>query len=64
MPFDKLLFIVFEKGWHKTLAAIFASSGGIISKPIAYFFSSALRISNLSSGFVPQTLLQYVTEGK
>ena len=57
MPFDKLLFIVFEKGWHKTLAAIFASLGGIISKPIAYFFLSALKISNLSSGFVPQTLL-------
>ena len=53
MPFDKLLFITFDEGWHKTLAAIFTSLGGIISKPTAFFMSSALKSSNISSGFVP-----------
>ena len=32
MPFDKLLSIAFNKGCQKTLAAIFTSLGGIISK--------------------------------
>ena len=35
MPFDKLLFIPLYRGCHRTLAAIFTSSGGIISKPTA-----------------------------
>ena len=50
IPFDKLLFIAFDKGWHKTLAAIFTSLGGIILKPTAFFMSSALKSSNISFG--------------
>ena len=63
MPFDKLLFIAFGKGWHKTLAAIFTSLGGITSKPTVFFMSSALKSSNISSGFVLQALLEDVIEG-
>ena len=62
-PFGKLLFISFDKGLHKTLAAIFTSLRGIISKPKAFFMSSALKSSNISSGFVPQALLEDAIEG-
>ena len=63
MPFDKLLFIAFGKGWHKTLAAIFTSLGGITLKPTVFFMSSALKSSNISSGFVLQALLEDVIVG-
>ena len=63
MPFDKLLFIAFGKGWHKTLAAIFTSLGGITSKPTVFFMSSAVKSSNISSGFVLQALLEDVIVG-
>ena len=53
MSFDKLIFIGFGKGWQKTLAAIFKSLGGIISKPTAFFMSSLLKSSNIYSEFVP-----------
>ena len=60
MPFDKLLFIAFDKGWYKRIAAIFASLEGIISKPTACFMLSALKSSNISSGLVPNELLEDV----
>ena len=63
MSFDKVLFIPFDKGWHKALAAIFTSLGRIISKPTAFFVSSTFKSLNNSSGFVPQTLLGDVIEG-
>ena len=62
MPFDKLLFIAFDKGCHNTLAAIFKSLGGIISKPTDFFMSSALKGPNISSWIVAQTMLEDVIE--
>ena len=50
-----LLFIVF--------IAIFTSLEGIISKLTAFFMLSVLKSSNISSGFVPQALLEGVIEG-
>ena len=50
-----LLFIVF--------IAIFISLEGIISKLTAFFMLSVLKSSNISSGFVPQALLEDVIEG-
>ena len=63
MPFDKLLFIAIDKGFHKTLAANFISLGGIISKRTTFFVSIALKSLNISSGFAPQTLLEDEIEG-
>ena len=63
MTFDKLLFPAFDKGWHKTLAAIFTSLGGFIWKPTVFFMSSPLKSSNISSEFVPRALLEDVIEG-
>ena len=63
MSFDKVLFIPFDKGWHKTFAAIFTSLGRIISKPTAFFVSSTFKSLNNSSGFAPQTLLGDEIEG-
>ena len=37
MVFDKLLFIALGNGWQKTLAAIFTSLVGIISKATAFY---------------------------
>ena len=62
MPFDELLFTAFDKGWYKTIGAIFTSLGEIISKRTVAFMSSALKSSNISSGLVPQALLEDVIE--
>ena len=53
MLFGELLYIAFDKGWHKTLAAIFTCLRGITSKLTAFFMLSALKSSNITSGFVP-----------
>ena len=44
MPFDALLFIAFDKGLHKTLAAIFTSVRGIISKPRPFLCQVHLKV--------------------
>ena len=56
VPFD-ILFISFEIDLHKTIVAILASLGGIISKSTVFFVSSALKSLNFSSVFVPQKVL-------
>ena len=38
MPLDKLLFIAFDNGGHKTLAAVFTDLGGILSHYIILDF--------------------------
>ena len=44
MPYDKLLFIAFDKDWHKTFATIFTSSGEIILKTNRFLFVKCSQI--------------------
>ena len=54
MPFHKLLFIAFENGCNKTLAAIFPNLSGIISK---YFLWQVQLKIKYFFVYVPQELL-------